>query len=252
MKKKSFFDSRAFGVIAIIYGITGLLILSHHIFSYEAILRPNMSYLIENKVITNNISGGTFLYFFTNQSNLFVDLYLILLGVGLFGSKRLYALTHREGLRGAVTLYILFTGLIYCCVLLPTSTGGYPWEKGIWFSNIVNYWSHMLTPVLFTLFWFVPLGKRPVKIAKTSLLYLTYPVAYFLFSAIRGRISGFYPYPFLDGEQMFSLLFKGMEYSPLAGAVILAAVFIAFSGIFFGLGCVLNKVRGSGAMLRSC
>lgn len=245
MTKKSFFSGRVFAVIAICYGVLGLLILTHHIASYEAILRPRMDYLISNKIITNDINGTTFLYFFTNQSNIFVDMFLILFGIGLLGNKKLYNFTHNETLRGGITLYILFTGIIYCCVLLPFSKGGYPFEKSIWFSNIVNYWSHMITPAVMTAFWFVPVNKKPIHIVKSSLLYLIYPVLYFVFSIIRGAVVNFYPYPFLNGRQMWTFIFADKEYNGTIGILLLVAVVVIFSAMFFGIGCGLNKIHNA-------
>ena len=103
----------------LIFGILGLLLMTHHIASYEAILRPRMDFLIENKIITNDINGITFLRMFTNESNIFVDIFFILFGCGVLGSKKLYKFTHNEHLRGAITLYICVTGIIYFTVLLP-------------------------------------------------------------------------------------------------------------------------------------
>lgn len=243
MKEKRFYETKGFGAAALVFGLIGLLLLAHHVVSYENILRPYMDYLIENKVITNNISGPTFLYFFTNQSNVFVDLYLILFAFGLFGSSRLYAFTHNETLRCAVTLNILVTGVIYCAVLLPFASGGFPMEKSIWFSNVVNTWAHVIVPVCFTAFWFFPLTAKPLPVIKTALKCLIYPLAYFFFSVIRGAFVDFYPYPFLSSHQLWETLFRNKPYAAVPGILLLIAVIILFSGIFFGLACALCAVH---------
>ena len=67
MEKKSLIEKKGFACFALLFGIWGLLIMAHHIVSYEAILRPFMDYLIENKVITNDLNGITFLRMFTNE-----------------------------------------------------------------------------------------------------------------------------------------------------------------------------------------
>ncbi len=241
--KKDFLHSKAFATVALIYGIFGLLLIGHHIASYNQILVPYMDELIANKVITNNINGPTFLFYFTNQSNIFVDLYLILFACGIFGSKKLYKFTHNETLRGAVTLYICITGIIYFCVLLPFSNGGFPMEKGIWFSNVVNYWNHLITPVLFTAVWFKPLKADKLPIAKSALITLIYPLCYFIFSVIRGSIVDFYPYPFLSSKQMWDMLFSAKPYDPLLGALLLIAVFIVLCGLFFAISCALFAIH---------
>ena len=50
-EKKSLIETKGFACFALLFGICGLLLMAHHIFSYENILRPFMDYLIENKVI---------------------------------------------------------------------------------------------------------------------------------------------------------------------------------------------------------
>ena len=243
MKEKRFYETKAFGVFALLFGLTGLLLLAHHVASYEAVLRPYMDDLIENKVITNDVSGPTFLWFFTNQSNVFVDLFLILYACGLFGAKRLYTLTHNETLRCAVTLNILVTGLIYCCVLLPFASSGFPMEKSIWFSNVVNVWAHVVVPVCFSAFWLVPLSKEKLPTVKTALLCLIYPLAYFFVSVVRGAFVHFYPYPFLNSRQLWEILFRDRPYRGAPGVALLVAVILALSGLFFGLACALAAIH---------
>lgn len=259
MKKKSFLKSRAFAVLALIYGLFGLAVLAHHMVSYNNILVPVMSELIENKVITNDINGAVFLCFFTNQSNIFVDIYLILYAIGLFGSKKLYAFTQNEKLRGAVTLYICITGIIYCGVLLPFQKASFAnfvaGSPDIWFSTHVNTWQHMLTPGLFTLLWFFPLNKKRLPVVGTALKYLIYPMCYFIFSIFHGKLlthgivaehpNGFYPYPFLNPQELWGILFKAKEYNPVTGMVIFIAVFIALCAIFFGVGCGLVAIHNA-------
>ncbi len=243
MEKKRFYETKAFGVFALFFGFFGLLLLAHHIVSYENILRPYMAYLIENKVITNDVSGVTFLWFFTNQSNVFADVFLILYACGLFGGKKLYRLTHNETLRCAVTLNILVTGIIYCGVLLPFASAAFPWEKGIWFSNVVNTWAHVIVPVCFTAFWFLPLSSHPLRPVRTALLCLGYPLLYFIVSVVRGAFVHFYPYPFLNSRQLWEILFKEKPYQSLPAVLLLAAVIAALCGIFFGLACALCAIH---------
>ena len=248
MEKKSFIEKKGFAVIALIFGIIGLLLMAHHIFSYENILRPFMDYLIENSIITNDKSGLTFLRMFTNESNIFVDCYLILFALGIFGSKKLYKFTHNEILRGAITLNIAVTGIIYFTVLLPQSAS-FPSEingvstGGMWFSNVVNYWDHLVTPVFFTALWFFPVVNEKMPVVKSALKYLIYPILYFIMCIIMGANDGFYPYPFLSGKQMWSILFADKPYNSTGGVLLLAAVVIVLSGVFFGVGCALNAIH---------
>lgn len=226
----------------LLFGVLGLLLMTHHIVSYEAILRPHMDYLLENKIITNGISGVTFLRMFTNESNIFVDIYLILFALGVFGVKPLYKFTHNEWLRGAITLYIGVTGIIYFTVLLPFSQS-FPMEKGIWFSNVINIWNHLITPVFFVVLWFFPVVLKRIPTIKYALLDLIFPICYFIMCIILGAKDGFYPYPFLNGQQMWDMLFKAKPYDPAMGVLLLVAAVVILSGVFFGVSCALGAIH---------
>jgi hypothetical protein len=242
MEKKNLLEKKGFAVVMLVFGVFGLLLMAHHIVSYEAILRPRMDFLIENKIITNDIDGVTFLRMFTNESNILVDIYLILFALGVFGVRPLYRFTHNEWLRGAITLNIAVTGIIYFTVLLPFSKP-FPMEKAIWFSNVVNIWDHLITPVFFTALWFFPAEYRVIPKVKYALLDLIYPLAYFIMCIILGAKDGFYPYPFLNGQQMWTMLFKDKPYNPLIGTLLLLAAVVLLSAIFFGVACGLGGIH---------
>ena len=252
IKKKSLTETKGFACFALLFGICGLLLMAHHIFSYENILRPFMDYLIENKVITNDKSGIAFLRMFTNESNILVDIYLILYSLGIFGSEKLYKFTHNELLRGAVTLNRAVTGIIYFSVLL-SSSNTFPKEVngvstgGMWLSNVVNIWDHLVTPVFFTAFWFFPVVYKKVPVVKNALWFLLYPICYFIMCIILGGIDGFYPYPFLNGRQMWEFIpgLKGTPYNPVTGVFLLVAVVAVLSAVFFGVGCALNAIHNA-------
>ncbi len=113
----------------------------------------------------------------------------------------------------------------------------------MWFSNVVNYWDHLITPVFFTAFWFFPVVKEKMPVVKSALKYLIYPILYFIMCIIMGANDGFYPYPFLSGKQMWNILFADKPYSSAGGVLLLAAVVIVLSGVFFGVGCALNAIH---------
>lgn len=248
INKNSFIEKKWFAVVALLFGIFGLLIMAHHIFSYEAILRPFMDYLIENMIITNDKSGFAFLRMFTNLSNIFVDIWLIVYALGVFGSEKCHKIAQSVRLRGAITLYIAVTGIIYFTVLLP-STKAFPTEVngvstgGMWFSNVVNYWDHLVTPVFFTFLWFFPVNKEKINVPKYAFSYLAFPVVYFVMCIILGAIDGFYPYPFLNGQQMWGMLFKDKPYDSTIGVLLLVVVVVVLSAVFFGVGCGLNAIH---------
>jgi hypothetical protein len=87
-------------------------------------------------------------------------------------------------------LSILLVGIIYALLLHGKTelSGG---------SAVANVLLHMATPVLVTLFWiiFTPKGQLTWS---HPLVWAIYPLAYLVYSLIRGVQTGKYPYPFLD------------------------------------------------------
>ncbi len=93
--------------------------------------------------------------------------------------------------RGAVTVYMTITGLVYAVLLAPIAAdvGSYaPWA---------NFTHHNLGPGAIVVDWllFPPIKKISRRMAW---LWLIFPAGYFTFSLIRGAGVNWYPYPFLN------------------------------------------------------
>lgn len=152
------------------------------------------------------------LVFFTDQSNILVAAYFtfavlwpaaVALRLGVAGGAagdRLGAAREAEWLRGAVTLYIVITGLVYHFVLAtdtdplsllagsmrqPASTG--------------TFLLHYAVPLM-VLADFLLAERRGVYRWRYAAFWLCYPLGYLAFALIRGAYFtvGSYPYPFLD------------------------------------------------------
>lgn len=90
----------------------------------------------------------------------------------------------------AVTVYISVVGIVYHAVL---SQLHHPVGLAFW----ADHGLHSFSPLLVVFYWTFFTSNRPVKYA-TIPYWLIYPAVYFLYTVIRGNLSGFYPYPFLD------------------------------------------------------
>jgi hypothetical protein len=139
--------------------------------------------------INNNWSIINFFSFFTIESNILAAIILIIVGIGTLKQQK--SNPQFAFIRGAATLYMTMTGIIYALLLsgnevaLQTTV---PW---------VNIVLHYLFPVVVLLDWilFPPKFHLPFK---KALLWLVFPGAYFVYSLIRGSIVDWYPYPFLN------------------------------------------------------
>jgi hypothetical protein len=93
--------------------------------------------------------------------------------------------------RGAVTVYMIVTGLVYAILIAPVAG-----DVGVpepWIDWII----HVLAPVAIAADWIV--NPPTVALPRESLwIWLPFPAAYLVYSLIRGPIVDWYPYPFLD------------------------------------------------------
>ncbi|WP_320068594.1 Pr6Pr family membrane protein [Micromonospora sp. RTGN7] len=105
-------------------------------------------------------------------------------------------------LKGALTLYITITGVVYHLVLAnpaspfamaqPDRTLGEAWG---------NQFLHTVVPLLAVADWtlFDPRGRLRLRHAAW---WLAFPLAYLGFALVRGLIVHRYPYPFVDAGQL--------------------------------------------------
>jgi hypothetical protein len=134
-------------------------------------------------LVTSSGSAANFVSFFTVESNI-LGVVVLLVGGLVEPRDERWAF-----FRGAVTLYMVITGIVYAALLsnvdvqLPA-----PW------TNTVLY---QVVPIALLVDWlFVPPWTRASR--GRTMLWLVFPLAYFAYSLIRGPVVDWYPYPFLD------------------------------------------------------
>lgn len=137
-----------------------------------------------------SFNPANFFSFFTIESNI--------LAAGIFVLSALIILTRTKVkyhgiLRGAATLYMITTGIVYILLLsgyqaeLQTTI---PW---------VNLVLHYIMPIALFADWLIDPPKKIITI-RQMLAWLVFPVAYVVYSLIRGPFVNWYPYPFLNPQ----------------------------------------------------
>lgn len=187
--------------------------------------------LVINFATSSTFKDGLNLFsYYTIQSNLAV---VILISIRIYYRIHKKTITHFISiLTSATTSWLLVTGLGFILLL---SAIYHP--EGI--KMISNISLHYVTPTLMLIYFFF--SENKVKIKKTlSLLFISYPLAYCIISLIRGGITGFYPYWFLNPT---------IAYPEGVGSLLnVLLIFIGVAIIFTGIGYLLlwlhKKING--------
>jgi hypothetical protein len=129
-----------------------------------------------------------YLSFFTIQSNLLAGLVLLASGVD---ARRGAPRDRLAMLRGASTVYMATTGAVYLALLSGQQPSG-----GV-LPAWVNLVFHGVVPLAVVADWIVDPPAQRIARAR-ALGWLAFPVAFVVYTLIRGHLTGWYPYPFLD------------------------------------------------------
>ena len=129
----------------------------------------------------------------------------------------------------ATAVYIVIVGLVYNIILRQL------WQpEGL--QLIVDELLHSVIPVLFLLLWLIFIPKD--KLIWTDVLpWLMFPLIYIIYILIRGKISGFYPYPFIDAGKL------GLT-NVLLNSGGLMIIFLGFSLLFVFIGKKMKRKSG--------
>jgi hypothetical protein len=124
-----------------------------------------------------------FFSFFTIESNLLAIAVLLIGGVFDPRSQRW------AYVRGAATLYMVITGIVYAALLANQEVG----PTAAWVDSAM----HQVTPAVLLADWicFPPWSRASYRAA---LAWLAFPLVYLAYSLSRGAVVDWYPYPFLD------------------------------------------------------
>ncbi len=126
--------------------------------------------------LARGVSLANYLSLFTTQSNIFVAVVLIFA-------------PHRASLRGAATLYMTMTGVIYALFLAHADPALWEWD------NLVL---HYVMPLAMLALWFAYPPKPAGSYLQIVVAWLVYPAVYACYTLVRGALIHWYPYGFID------------------------------------------------------
>ncbi|WP_309645458.1 Pr6Pr family membrane protein [Phenylobacterium sp.] len=159
-----------------------------------------------------------FFSYFTILSNLFAA--VMFTAPAAFPRSPIGLYFAKPAIRTAVTLYMSVTAATYIAIL-----------QGLWDPQglqwVADTTLHYLTPGLVLLDWLLFTPKRTLRWVYVW-PWLVFPLAYGVYSIVRGPYAGFYPYPFLDVSKL------GLER--------VAMNMVAMTGLFLILGLILIAI----------
>jgi hypothetical protein len=180
------------------------------------------------KQLTIQLQGGfsltNFFSFFTNLSNLFAAIILILGAIYLI--KRRESTVKDDIIRGTSVACMALVGMVFSVLLRDVDLGHLlPW---------VNILLHYIMPIVIVIDWLYQPPKNKLKLGQI-VYWLIFPLLYLAYSIIRGAILGFYAYPFFNPA-------KSGGYGGVAlYCIAIAATFFFFSWLLIAVGNKLNK-----------
>lgn len=133
---------------------------------------------------------------------------------------------HKSGTQTAIVVYIFIVALIYNMLLR-----GIVKPQGL--SRVVDELLHVVMPAIFILYWFLYTDKKPLQ-WKHIFSWLIYPFVYIVYTLLRGSFVHFYPYPFLNVDQL------GYQ-SVLINCIWISFAFLLFCLLFVAIGLRMSK-----------
>lgn len=177
--------------------------------------------MMENRTASVGESTIRFFSYFTILSNTLVAIYLLAKALNARNS-----MLNKSGTLTAITIYITIVGIVYQFAL-----------RHLWnpqgMQMIVDELLHSLVPLLVIIYWYMYEDKSSLTYSRIG-RWLVFPAFYLAFILTRGYFSGFYPYPFMEVNEL------GLT-NVLLNALIILGLFVLFAVIFVAIGKIANK-----------
>lgn len=148
--------------------------------------------IIVNRVASIGETVIRYFSFFTILTNLLVA--VCCTSLLLLPSSKLGRFFSRATTLTAITVYISVVAIIYNIILR------FLWKpEGL--QLIVDELLHTIIPIVFLVMWFIFTNKATLK-WQNIFPWLLYPLIYIAYILMRGTLSGFYPYPFINVTEL--------------------------------------------------
>jgi hypothetical protein len=138
-------------------------------------------------------SGNFFSYFTVQSAMAAVVLFLV---AAFIAFRRPVDPSWLDLARVLVTSYMVVSGIVFLTIVIQSSSRDYTIDVP-WSSQLLHFWM----PLFALLDWMLDFGKARLSWRPLGWV-LIYPVAWGVFTLVRGAVVGWYPYFFLDPAQV--------------------------------------------------
>ncbi|MGI4806372.1 MAG: Pr6Pr family membrane protein [Janthinobacterium lividum] len=159
------------------------------------------------------------LSYFTIESNLLIATSLTV--IILLPNTKINRFFSKISTTTAIAVYIFIVSLVYNLVLRPFWHPKSPYQPD-------DELLHLIVPILYIFYWLFFLPKQGLA-WKQLPGWLLFPALYLVYILVRGALSGFYPYFFLDVKSYGYL-------QVLINSAVLLVVFSLFCALFILIG----------------
>jgi hypothetical protein len=143
--------------------------------------------MLDDRLVDILETTTRFFSYFTILTNILVAIYFTAVVIRRKSRNRLF---NSSGVLTAITGYITIVCLIYQIALRHLwQPEGQQW--------LVDELLHTVIPIAVIIYWYFNESSFPIRFQQIG-VWLLYPLGYLIFILVRGRLSGFYPYPFVN------------------------------------------------------
>lgn len=142
----------------------------------------------------SSFASQNFFGYLTVQSNMVAVVVCVMSGIVAVRSRA--EPVWMPGLRVAVTTFLVVAGIVFTLLVTQSAARGYYLEVP-WSDQVLHYW----IPAILLVDWLVGPGRKTTQ-WRTLVYIVGYPLVWGLATLARGTIVGWYPYFFMDPDQV--------------------------------------------------
>ncbi|MGV8884340.1 MAG: Pr6Pr family membrane protein [Microbacteriaceae bacterium] len=150
-----------------------------------------LGFQIVDKVTHNDMIPGEYFSFFTIQSSIIAA--IVMAWGGVHAASRATDTLMYTAARMSVVSYAVVTAAVYNGLLRGIPSEGYVGLQ--WPGELMHVW----VPIAILLDWVLSSGRA--RLGWTALrIVIAYPILWLVYTFVRGAVTGWYPYPFLEPD----------------------------------------------------